>query len=171
MALIRCDFFSEALSLSTSMTVLLPQRTTGQVGLAGVSGDEPPPVLYLLHGMSDDATTWVRRTSVERYVAPLGLAVVMPQVHRSYYTDEVYGGRYWTFLSEELPALVRQSVEGVQALLDNLLHWAAGQRGELSYHPETILVAELLQHVHHQGRHLVVILAHQHRGAGRQLQR
>ena len=88
------------------MTVLLPQRTTSQIGLAGAATDEPPPVLYLLHGMSDDATTWVRRTSIERYVAPLGLAVVMPQVHRSYYTDEVYGGRFWTFLTEELPRLV-----------------------------------------------------------------
>ena len=106
MALLRCDFFSEALSLSTSMTVLLPQRTTSQIGLAGTASADPPPVLYLLHGMSDDATTWVRRTSVERYVAPLGLAVVMPQVHRSFYNDEVYGGRFWTFLSEELPALV-----------------------------------------------------------------
>jgi putative tributyrin esterase len=105
-ALLRCDFFSEALGLSTSMTVLLPQRTTSQIGLAGTASEDPPPVLYLLHGMSDDATTWVRRTSVERYVAPLGLAVVMPQVHRSFYNDEVYGGRFWTFLSEELPALV-----------------------------------------------------------------
>ena len=106
MALLRCDFFSEALSLSTSMNVLLPQRTTSQIGLAGTATDDPPPVLYLLHGMSDDATTWVRRTSIERYVAPLGLAVVMPQVHRSYYADEVYGGRFWTFLTEELPSLV-----------------------------------------------------------------
>jgi S-formylglutathione hydrolase FrmB len=39
-------------------------------------------------------------------VAPLGLAVVMPQVHRSFYADQYYGGRYWTFLTEELPALV-----------------------------------------------------------------
>lgn len=106
MALLRCDFFSEALGLSTSMNVILPQRTTTQVGLAGSASDAPPPVLYLLHGMSDDATTWVRRTSVERYVAPLGLAVVMPQVHRSYYTDEAYGGRFWTFLTGELPTLV-----------------------------------------------------------------
>jgi putative tributyrin esterase len=57
--------------------------------------------------MSDDATAWVRRTSIERYAAPLGLAVVMPQVHRSYYADEVYGGRYWTFLTEELPGVVQ----------------------------------------------------------------
>ncbi len=106
MAHLRIDFFSDALSLSTSMTVLLPQRTTTQIGMTGTTTDGPPPVLYLLHGLSDDDTIWLRRTSIERYVAPLGLAVVMPQVHRSFYTDEHYGGAYWTFLSEELPALV-----------------------------------------------------------------
>ena len=103
---LRCDFFSESLSLSTSMTVLLPQQTTTQIGMAGRTVSGPPPVLYLLHGLSDDDTIWLRRTSVERYVAPLGLAVVMPQVHRSFYADQAYGGRYWTFLSEELPDLV-----------------------------------------------------------------
>jgi S-formylglutathione hydrolase FrmB len=106
MAHLRVDFFSESLALSTSMTVLLPQRTTTQIGMAGAATEGPPPVLYLLHGLSDDDTIWLRRTSIERYVAPLGLAVVMPQVHRSFYADEHYGGRYWTFLSEELPALV-----------------------------------------------------------------
>jgi S-formylglutathione hydrolase FrmB len=30
----------------------------------------------------------------------------MPQVHRSFYTDQAHGGRYWTFLSEELPEVV-----------------------------------------------------------------
>ena len=47
MALIRCDFFSEALELGTSMTVLLPQPNSAQVGVAGQPGDAPPPVLYL----------------------------------------------------------------------------------------------------------------------------
>ena len=106
MALLRCDVFSEALGLSTSMTVILPQPTTTQIGMTGGAGDQPPPVLYLLHGLSDDDTVWVRRTSIERYVAPLGLAVVMPQVHRSFYADEAYGGKYWTFVAEELPELV-----------------------------------------------------------------
>jgi S-formylglutathione hydrolase FrmB len=103
---LRCDFFSDALGLSTSMTVLLPQRTTTQVGMVGRASAAPPPLLYLLHGLSDDDTTWVRRTSIERYVAERGLAVVMPQVHRSFYADQAAGGRYWTFLSEELPELV-----------------------------------------------------------------
>jgi S-formylglutathione hydrolase FrmB len=106
MAHLRCDFFSDALSLSTSMTVILPQQTSTQIGLAGAGGDGPAPVLYLLHGLSDDDTIWTRRTSIERYAASLGLAVVMPQVHRSFYTDQAAGGRYWTFLTEELPQVV-----------------------------------------------------------------
>ena len=106
MAHLRCDFYSDALALSTSMTVLLPQPTTTQIGMTGQAGDHPPPVLYLLHGLSDDDTVWLRRTSIERYVSELGWAVVMPQVHRSFYADEHDGGAFWTFVSSELPALV-----------------------------------------------------------------
>lgn len=107
MALIQCHFFSEVLQLSTSMTVILPQQTSQQIGMDNVSSPGRHPTLWLLHGMSDDDSIWLRRTSIERYVAPLGLAVVMPQVHRSNYTDMVHGYRYWTFLSEELPNLAR----------------------------------------------------------------
>lgn len=107
MALVRCDFFSDVLELSTSMTVILPQATSAQIGMTGVAESGMHPTLYLLHGLSDDASTWLRRTSIERYVAPLGLAVVMPEVHRSFYADEAHGARYWTFLSEELPAIAQ----------------------------------------------------------------
>jgi S-formylglutathione hydrolase FrmB len=106
MALIRCDFFSESLALGTSMTVLLPQSPGAQIGVTGGPADGPPPVLYLLHGLTDDDTAWTRFTSIERYAAAKGLAVVMPQVHRSFYADEAYGMRFWTFLAEELPEVV-----------------------------------------------------------------
>jgi putative tributyrin esterase len=108
MALIRCDFFAESLALGTSITVLLPQPSTAQVGVTGAGSDDPPPVLYLLHGLTDDDTAWTRYTSIERYAAARGLAVVMPQVHRSFYADEAYGMKFWTFLSEELPETVRR---------------------------------------------------------------
>jgi len=108
MALIRCDFFAESLALGTSMTVLLPQPSAAQVGVTGRPSDAPPPVLYLLHGLTDDDTAWTRYTSIERYAAEKGLAVVMPQVHRSFYADEMRGARFWTFLSEELPQLVQR---------------------------------------------------------------
>ena len=106
MALLRVDFSSEVLALGTSMTVLLPERASTQIGLTGHDSDAPPPVLYLLHGLTDDNTAWTRYTSIERYAAARGLAVVMPQVHRSFYADEAHGHRYWTWVSEELPRLV-----------------------------------------------------------------
>ncbi|HET7475887.1 MAG TPA: alpha/beta hydrolase family protein [Dermatophilaceae bacterium] len=109
MAHLRCDFYAETLELGTSMTVLLPQPAESQIGLASAGRSGPPPVLYLLHGLSDDDTMWLRSTSIERYAAAYGLAVVMPQVHRSFYTDMAHdGGRYWTFVSEELPAVVER---------------------------------------------------------------
>ncbi|MGI5243439.1 alpha/beta hydrolase [Dactylosporangium sp. CA-139066] len=107
MARVRCDFFSEALGFGTSMTVLLPQTAAGQIGVSGRASDGDFPTLYLLHGLSDDDTIWTRHTAIERYAAGLGLAVVMPQVHRSFYTDEVWGRPYWTFIAEELPRVAR----------------------------------------------------------------
>lgn len=100
MALVQCRFYSEVLNLSTAMNVILPQPPEIQPG-------RTYPVLYLLHGLSDDETIWQRRTSIERYVRYINLAVVMPAVQRSFYTDMVCGYRYWTFVSEELPVLAR----------------------------------------------------------------
>ena len=107
MALIHCNFFSDILGLSCSMDVILPQATQGQIGLKGFADNDKHPTLWLLHGLSDDHTIWQRRTSIERYVAPLGLAVVMPAVGRSFYTDMHAGPKYWTFVSEELPVIAR----------------------------------------------------------------
>ncbi len=108
MALIRLDHFSDVLELSTTTTVLLPESTAARIGMVGRAPDGDPPVLYLLHGLSDDHSTWLRRTALERYGAPLGLAVVMPQVHRSFYLDGVHTGDYWTYVTEELPATVER---------------------------------------------------------------
>lgn len=107
MALFQCSFFSESLRITSSMNVILPQAAKGQIGMGGSTTEEPPAVLYLLHGLSDDHSTWLRRTSIERYVASLPLAVVMPAVNRSFYTDMARGGAYWTFISEELPQIVQ----------------------------------------------------------------
>ncbi len=106
MALLHCNFWSEVLQLSCSMDVILPEPKRS---LDGALLAEPRvyPTLYLLHGLSDDHTIWQRRTSIERYVAELELAVVMPAVDRSFYADMAQGNRYWTFISEELLALAR----------------------------------------------------------------
>ncbi|OPZ18088.1 MAG: S-formylglutathione hydrolase [candidate division BRC1 bacterium ADurb.BinA364] len=107
MALFQCSFFSDALGMSASMNVILPQPARGQIGIASAAANGKHPTLYLLHGLSDDHTIWLRRTSIERYAAPLGLAVVMPCTHRGFYTDMARGYKYWQHVAEEVPALCR----------------------------------------------------------------
>ncbi|NRF95065.1 esterase family protein [Paenibacillus frigoriresistens] len=107
MAFIDCHFYSDSLGVSASMHVILPQAAQNQIGLASAVYGKKHPTLYLLHGLSDDHTIWMRRTSIERYASQLGIAVVMPAVNRSFYADMAYGPKYWTFISEELPALAR----------------------------------------------------------------
>lgn len=106
------DFFSNVLGMCVQMDVILPQQTTGQIGMEGKAA-ETFPTLYLLHGMSDDHTIWQRRTSIERYASGLGLAVVMPCTHLGWYTDMAYGNRYWTYFSQELVAICRSFFRGM----------------------------------------------------------
>ena len=111
MALLHVNFFSKVLGVACSMDVILPEDEQG-IGMTGSTGEPAAgqsllPVLYLLHGLSDDHTIWQRRTSIERYAASRRLAVVMPAVNRSFYTDQKTGYKYWTFISEELPQVVK----------------------------------------------------------------
>ncbi len=120
MALIQCQFYSQVLNLCTSMTVILPEPS-----IIGNKSNQFPEkkyqTLYLLHGLSDDDTIWPRRTSIERYVSSLRLAVVMPQVHHSFYTDMKYGNKYWTFLTKELPLLAQSFFPLSTARKDNFV--------------------------------------------------
>lgn len=107
MAFIDCHFHSDVLGRACSMLVIVPQRAKTQIGMNSAgSGRKNYPVLYLLHGLSDDHTIWMRRTSIERYAAQYELVIVMPDGGRGFYTDHVCGPRYWTMLSEELPSIV-----------------------------------------------------------------
>jgi S-formylglutathione hydrolase FrmB len=86
MALVEISFFARSLSHAHRMNVLLPD----------VASPGPFPVFYLLHGLSDDHTAWVRRTSLERYMAGIPLIVVMPDGGRGWYTNaRTLPGRPW----------------------------------------------------------------------------
>ena len=108
MALIHVDFFSEVLGMSSQLDVILPQKTHGEIGIASAAKKEKYPVLYLLHGMTDNQSTWQRNTSIERYAAEKGIAVVMPCCHLGWYTDMKYGFRYFTYISQEVPDVCRK---------------------------------------------------------------
>jgi putative tributyrin esterase len=118
MILNEVNFFSETLGMLSSMYVLLPGRT-----LTEMKSKRSPKyrTLYLLHGHSDDHTAWQRFTSIERYAEGLNLVVVMPAVHLSFYNDMAHGGKYWQFISEEVPVLVRDIFSLSSARKDNFV--------------------------------------------------
>jgi S-formylglutathione hydrolase FrmB len=96
-AVAQVNFFSQSLIKEVGFNVLLPDRQ-GEPG--------PYPALYLLHGLSDDYTAWLRWTSLERYVRELPLIVVMPDGGRSFYCDTADGAAYEQAIVKDLLGFV-----------------------------------------------------------------
>ena len=99
MALMQANFYASTLGLCTQTTVILPRRHDPEKRF---------PVLYLLHGSSDDHSIWLRRTNIERYVDGMDLAVVMPSAHLSRYENMLHGPRYFDYITEELPQIMQE---------------------------------------------------------------
>jgi putative tributyrin esterase len=98
MALLRIDHVPETVKVNLPLNIILPDP--GKMGGGVVSKRK---VLYLLHGLGDDASAWQRFTSIETLAAAYGLVVVMPSAGRSFYTDQPNGQKYFSYLAEELP--------------------------------------------------------------------
>jgi S-formylglutathione hydrolase FrmB len=71
---------------------------------------KPPfATFYLLHGLSDDQTIWMRQTRIEVYAAQYPFIVVMPDGFRSFYTNNDAGPAYARYIGEELPAMIERN--------------------------------------------------------------
>jgi S-formylglutathione hydrolase FrmB len=103
MALVRIDHAPETVKVNLPLNLILPDP--GKMGGVRVAERK---VLYLLHGLGDDASAWQRYTSIETYAARYGLVAVMPSVGRSFYTDQPNGQKYFTYLTEELPRYLEE---------------------------------------------------------------
>lgn len=112
MAFCELRFHSDSLGRAVSVNVILPENASTLIGMNTGAG-ESYKTLYLLHGLSDDHTIWERRTSIERYATELGIAVVMPNGGRSWYTDMANGAKYFTFITDELPRACRSFFRGM----------------------------------------------------------
>ena len=109
MALIDLKFYSEALGMQTEALVVMPQKGNyGEIGIESNVQAGTYKCLYLLHGLSDDHTIWLRRTSIERYASYYGICVVMPRGDKSFYSDMKYGMPYYTHIAKELPKVIRE---------------------------------------------------------------
>lgn len=98
MALIRIDHVPETIKVNQALYLIVPDSAKAL---------ELPvrkrKVLYLLHGLSDDASAWHRYSNIELLANQYGLVVVMPSIGRSFYTDQPNGQNYFTYLMDELP--------------------------------------------------------------------
>ena len=112
MAFLELHYHSDALRIGVTVYVILPEKAKTVIGIKA-DGGETYKTLYLFHGLSDDHSIWMRRTSIERYAADHGIAVVMPSVNRCWYTDTAYGANYFTFVTEELPNVCRSYFRGM----------------------------------------------------------
>lgn len=112
MAFIELHYHSDALKTAVTVNVLLPEKAKTLIGMEGTE-NTGFKTLYLLHGLSDDQTIWMRRTSIERYAIEKGIAVIMPNVGRSWYTDTAYGAAYFTFITDELPRICKSYFNGI----------------------------------------------------------
>ncbi len=113
MAFFQMNYHSDAVGMGVTVNVVLPESAKTLIGMTANGADGAYKTLYLLHGLSDDHSIWERRTSIERYAADRGIAVVMPTVGRSWYTDTAYGPKYLTFVAEELPSVCRGFFRGM----------------------------------------------------------
>lgn len=100
MALIKMRQLSKVMGMEMPINIMLPKNDAAY--------EKPLPVLWLLHGLSEDASTWMRHTRVERYLRDYGIAAVLVNAHQSCYEDMAHGGRFFTYITEELPQMMRR---------------------------------------------------------------
>lgn len=98
---------SKVLGMDTSFYALIPDRKPINRMGHREPIDRPYPVLYLLHGLGDDHRAWLRLSRIEQFAEKHQVAVMMPHAHNSFYTDMRHGFRFFTYMTEELPAVVK----------------------------------------------------------------
>lgn len=100
MAFATINYHSRSLQKASSFNIVFPDDPDMR---------RPWAAFYLLHGLSDDHTIWMRRTSIERYVAGWPLVVVMPDGGRGWYTNAVAGLAYEDDLVKDVMGLVENT--------------------------------------------------------------
>ncbi|WP_407270050.1 alpha/beta hydrolase-fold protein [Radiobacillus sp. PE A8.2] len=118
MGILRFNFRSEILGMSTNITICYPtgSLTTG-LGFRhpGFSDDWKQPyelgmkfqTVYLLHGGGEDDTVPYRYTRLEQYAEENMVMLVSPSVNDSFYMNTKYGIKYFDYLTQELPQVVK----------------------------------------------------------------
>lgn len=108
----QCGFYSPSLGQCVSVNVIFPETATSHIGVEGICSERRKfPVLYLLHGLSDDHSIWCRHTSVELYASKYECIIVMPAGGRSFYRNMASGAKYKDFITVDLPDFIEKTFQ------------------------------------------------------------
>lgn len=124
MSRIEFSHQSSALGYRTTFTALIPSIDWIEM-MRGVTADafegKRFPVLWLLHGSSGDNDCWTRFTRIESWAEQYGIAVIMPDARLSAYSDMDRGPAYYSYITEELPALCRSMFPLLEGRANNFI--------------------------------------------------
>ena len=112
MALLQVNFFSQILGMAMTMDVILPEGSQG-IGVNARpvwDGEEELPVLYLLHGWTDNETSWIQMGDMQRIAddaiasrQAVPMIIVMPDAGETWYVNSYDGSvPYEDMFFEEL---------------------------------------------------------------------
>ncbi|KAB8125933.1 transcriptional antiterminator [Gracilibacillus oryzae] len=104
MALIELHLHSKVLGMELPVNLIIPQEKQP------FNKDKKSKVLWLLHGGSGDESAWIRMSSMERYAIEYGITVITPGGLNSCFTDMEHGGKFCTYMTEELPKTLKQII-------------------------------------------------------------
>lgn len=105
MAFFTLKLKSQALASTTTVRLYYPCDLPAEVG------NEVKGVITLLHGYTNDGDDWVNMSAALRYAADNGLALIIPDASNSFYMDMAAGPAYYTWLTQEMPALLNKMVK------------------------------------------------------------
>lgn len=122
MALLKCDMMSMILLKRINLNIIIPSKNIEDLLQNDMAyTDMRYKTLYLLHGTADNENAWLYNTNILEYAEKNKLLVVMPDVGNSYYTDMVHGGKFQTFIEEELYQFIQTTFPSSSEIADNYI--------------------------------------------------
>lgn len=100
MGFIRCQFFAQMLRQHISMSIAFPRMEA--------NAPDTYPVLYLLHGGTEDSTIWFREANIEALAEKHQIFIVSIDAMSSSYANMIHGLPYFDYLTKELPQLLQR---------------------------------------------------------------
>ncbi|KRK78044.1 acetylesterase [Companilactobacillus alimentarius DSM 20249] len=93
MAVISVHYSSQLLNSQTIVRIIMPDNIL----------NKPVPVIWWLHGLGDDGSVWIRKTRLELIATQYKVAVIIPDMQRSF-SQNIQGGLpFFDYINKELP--------------------------------------------------------------------